>query len=159
MKKYIENVEMKAKEKEIKEKEERKAIRAARAKQIEELILMYGGKNGKAENFDQNQKDKTIKELLIQYGHQKNQKQKVENSNESQFLTDKKFQPRKILVSPRINANNQDHEEDAQLESQTEVTSPILNPEPKPEKKSRRPRPTYLKLNLNYGDPNTAITL
>ena len=116
-----------------------------------------------SQDIDQTQKDKVIKELLIQYGQQKEAKQKNVTSiksNESQLLNDKKFLPKKIAVSPRLSSKVQEPEEIPLIESPT-VPEPCqdLSPESKLIKKSRRPRPTYLKLNLSYGDSNTAITL
>lgn len=167
MKEYIEKVEKRAAEQENKENEKKREIRKKKEEQVQELIRMYS-KKSTTKIIEPEKKGEILKELLQQYGKQKKEISSNTIAKDQKLApesTDMKLKttPRKISVSPRsqlhfsststdsFEARNQDQEKDPTREKPESPES--FN------RKSSRPRPTTLKITLNYETDCDAITL
>ena len=157
MREYIEDVERRAAEKQEKENEEKR-------KQINHLIELYSRKSlqQQQQQTDKNEesREKIIQELISQYGQKRERRQCDMLSVEAR--AEMKTTPRKISVSPRIFESEISVENnDLNSLSYTNQTSEEeIDIEEKPRSPLRRPRPTYLQLNISYeAENNDAFTI
>ena len=167
MKEYIEKVEKKAAEQENKENEEKREIKKKKEEQVQELIRLYS-KKSTTKIIEPEKKGEILKELLQQYGTQKKElpsnKIVIEQTLAPEPVDMKlKTTPRKISVSPRSQLHfsststdsfePRDQEQDTHPSREKRESSETFN------RKSSRPRPTTLKITLNYETDCDAITL
>ena len=160
MKEYIENVENK-------ENERIREIRKKREEQVQELIRLYS-KKSMTTIIEPEKKGEILKDLLQQYG---SQKQEISSNKISKGQTlapdtddlNLKSTPRKISVSPRL---QKIHFSSTSTDSSEQIDEQKIDPTREESKspesfnrKSSRPRPTTLKLTLNYETDCDAITL
>ena len=163
MKEYIEKVENK-------ENERIREIQKKREEQVQELIRLYS-KKSVTTIIEPEKKGEILKELLQQYG---TQKQELSSNKISKGQTlapdtaDMKLRstPRKISVSPRLQKIHFSSTSTTSTDSSEQIDEQKIDPTREesmsPEsfnKKSSRPRPTTLKLTLNYETDCDAITL
>ena len=159
MKEYIEKVENK-------ENERIREIRKKREEQVQELIRLYS-KNSTTKIIEPEKKGEILKELLQQYGTQKelsyNKISKDQALAPDSADMKLKTTPRKISVSPRLQQLHfSSHSTDSSEPIDEQKVSPTQEISKSPElfnRKSSRPRPTTLKITLEYETDCDAITL
>ena len=167
MKEYIEKVEKRAAEQENKENEKKREIRKKKEEQVQELIRMYS-KKSTTKIIEPEKKGEILKELLQQYGKQKKELSSNKIAKDQTLApesTDMKLKttPRKISVSPRsqlhFSSTSTDSFEARNQEQEKNTTREKPESPESFNRKSSRPRPTTLKITLNYETDCDAITL
>ena len=163
MKEYIEKVENK-------ENERIREIRKKREEQVQELIRLYS-KKSMTTIIEPEKKGEILKDLLQQYGSQKQEISSNKISKGQKLAPDTadlnlRSTPRKISVSPRLQkihfSSTSTTSTDSSEQMDEQKIDPTREESKSPEsfnKKSSRPRPTTLKLTLNYETDCDAITL